>query len=205
MSAAQEDRPTAFTYAGALLRVAYTTMAYWLVGLTPEENHWRKANAWALINAYRFAAWHCRKYLNYSEDSRARASLAWCYANLGMVESAAEHYRLAYARNKNPEIALYLALSRYHKENPSAVEISVSAPVVNRSGRRQTIVNIGKGRERFLAEFVTTRRYVLYQRLRSSQVTKIEFNLPWLLSLCDRWRHGSQEKKACCLASSRQP
>jgi hypothetical protein len=109
MSAAQEDRPTVFMYAGALLRVAYTTLAYWLVGLTPEENHWRKADAWALINAYRFAAWHWRKYLKYSEDSGARASLAWCYANLGMVESAAEHYRLAYARNKNPEIALYLA------------------------------------------------------------------------------------------------
>jgi tetratricopeptide (TPR) repeat protein len=90
-------------------RALNTTMAYWLVGLTPKENHWRKANAWALINAYRFAAWRCRKYLNYREDSRARASLAWCYANLGMVESAAEHYRLAYARNKNPEIALYLA------------------------------------------------------------------------------------------------
>lgn len=109
MSTPQGDKPRVLTYAGALLRVAYTTIAYWFVGLTPEENHATKGQAWSRINAYRFAAWHWRKYLKYSEDSRARASLAWCYANLGMVESAVEHYRLAYARNRDPEIALYLA------------------------------------------------------------------------------------------------
>jgi hypothetical protein len=108
-TAQQDDHPNVLTYAGALLRVAYTTIAYWLVGLTPEENHAAKGQAWCRVNAYRFAAWHWRKYLKYSEDSRARASLAWCYANLGMLESAVEHYRLAYARNKDPEIALYLA------------------------------------------------------------------------------------------------
>jgi tetratricopeptide (TPR) repeat protein len=109
VSTADEDRPTILTYAGVLLRVTYTTLAYWFVGLMPEENHCRKALAWMRIDAYRFAAWHWRKYLKYSEDSRARASLGWCYANLGMIESAVEHYRLAYARNKDPEIGLYLA------------------------------------------------------------------------------------------------
>jgi hypothetical protein len=108
-AAQQDDKPSVLTYASALLRVAYTTMAYWLVGLTPEENHATKGLAWSRINAYRFAAWHWRKYLKYSEDSRARAQLAWCYANVGMIESAVEHYRLSYARNKDPEIALYLA------------------------------------------------------------------------------------------------
>jgi hypothetical protein len=109
MPTAREDKPTILTYAGVLLRVTYTTLAYWVVGLMPEENHWRKALAWMRIDAHRFAAWHWRKYLKYSEDSHARACLAWCYANLGMLESAVEHYRLAYARNKDPEIALYLA------------------------------------------------------------------------------------------------
>jgi tetratricopeptide (TPR) repeat protein len=106
---AREDKLSILTYIGALLRVLYTTLAYWVVGLMPEENHCRKALAWTRIDAYRFATWHWRKYLKYSEDSRARASLAWCYAKLGMIESALEHYRLAYARNKDPEIALYLA------------------------------------------------------------------------------------------------
>ncbi len=105
----QKDKTNALMYASALLRIAYTTIAYWCVGMTPEENHATKGYAWSQINAYRFSAWHWRKYLKYSEDSRARASLAWCYASLGMIETAAEHYRLAYTRNKNPEIALYLA------------------------------------------------------------------------------------------------
>ena len=109
MPTAEEEKTSVLTYACTLLRVAYTTMVYWLVGLTPEENHATKGQAWSRINAYRLAAWHWRKYLKYSEDSRARASLAWCYASLGMIESAVEHYRLAYARNKDPEIALYLA------------------------------------------------------------------------------------------------
>jgi hypothetical protein len=54
-------------------------------------------------------AWHFRKYLSYSNDARVRANLAWCYANLGMLQSAAQHYREAYARNKHPDVALGLA------------------------------------------------------------------------------------------------
>jgi tetratricopeptide (TPR) repeat protein len=104
-----EDRPTALAYLSALTRIGFTTACYWLVGLTPEENHGTKGAAWASIHAYRWAAWHFRKYLKYSDDSWARAALAWCYAQLGMIESAVGHYRLAYARNKNPEIAVYLA------------------------------------------------------------------------------------------------
>lgn len=103
-----EAVPTALAYVSALGRIAFTTICYWLVGLTPEENHGAKAAAWARIRRYHWAAWHYRKYLKYSEDSWARAGLGWCYANLGMTESAIEHYRLAYGRNKNPEIAIYL-------------------------------------------------------------------------------------------------
>src|SRR2546422_774261 len=39
----------------------------------------------------------------------ARAYLAWCYAQLGMQESAVQHYRQAYTHNKHPTIALGLA------------------------------------------------------------------------------------------------
>ena len=105
----QQNRLSILTYASVLLRVAYTTFAYWTLGLTPEQNHGTKGYAWSQIGAYRFAAWNWRKYLKYSEDSMARTHLGWCYANMGMIESAAEHYRLAYARNKDVEIALFLA------------------------------------------------------------------------------------------------
>ena len=102
-------RHSAFTHARVIGRVLYTTCANWLVGLTPEENHWRKGEAWSRIGAYHWAAWHFRKFLTYSDDPRARAYLAWCYAQLGMLESAAKHYREAHARYKEPGLILTLA------------------------------------------------------------------------------------------------
>jgi tetratricopeptide (TPR) repeat protein len=106
---AVEEKPTALVYVSALGRIAFTTICYWVVGLTPEENHGTKGAAWARIRCYRWAAWHFRQYLKHAESSWARAGLAWCYAQLGIIESAVEHYRLAYARNKDPEIAMYLS------------------------------------------------------------------------------------------------
>jgi hypothetical protein len=99
----------AFTWFRVLGRVAYTTLGNYLVGLTPEENHWRKGEAWSRVGAYRWAAWHFRKFLTYSDDPRVRPHLAWCYANLGLLDSAAQHYRQAYTRNKHPDVALGLA------------------------------------------------------------------------------------------------
>ena len=79
-----EQRRTALTWLWVLARVAYTTLGNHLVGLTPEENHWRKGEAWSRVGAYRWAAWH-------------------------LLDSAAQHYREAYARNKHPDEALGLA------------------------------------------------------------------------------------------------
>jgi len=126
MAESTNDKPTLLMYVRVLVRIAFTTLCYWFVGLTPEENHGTKGHAWGQINAYRWAAWHFRKYLKYSEDSRARAALAWCYANLGMVESAVEHYRLAYSRNKDPEIALYLANVEIDLGNFPAARLLIS-------------------------------------------------------------------------------
>ena len=68
-----------------------------------------KGESWTRIGAYSWAAWHFRKFLTYSDEPRVRAYLAWCYAQLGMLESAAQHYREAYGRYKGPEIILGLA------------------------------------------------------------------------------------------------
>lgn len=109
MGKRSDDEPTVLTYLGSFAQLAFLTLAYWLVGSLPEENHSKKGDAWARIGAYRWAAWHFRKYLKYSDDSFGRTSLAWCYANLGMVESAVQHYRLAYAHSKRPDVACGLA------------------------------------------------------------------------------------------------
>jgi TolA-binding protein len=109
MTDTADHRHSAFTHARVVGRVLYTTCCNWLVGLTPEENHWRKGEAWTRIGAYRLAAWHFRKFLTYSDDPQTRAYLAWCYAQLGMLESAAQHYRETYTRYKAPGLILTLA------------------------------------------------------------------------------------------------
>jgi lipopolysaccharide biosynthesis regulator YciM len=117
----------ALTWLGVLARVAYTTLCNYLVGLTPEENHWRKGEAWGRVGAYRWAAWHFRKYLTYSDDPRVRPHLAWCYANLGMLDSAVQHYRQAYTRNKHPDVALALAQIEIELGNVDAAQVLVQA------------------------------------------------------------------------------
>ena len=109
MERAVTTEPTARTYVASFGQLAFVTAGYWLVGLLPEENHSKKGDAWARIGAYRWAAWHFRKYLKYSDDSFGHASLGWCYLNLGVLESAVQHYRLAYARSKRADIACSLA------------------------------------------------------------------------------------------------
>jgi len=104
-----DDQPTVPTYLGVIGRITFLTLVYWLVGTTPEENHASKGDAWARVRAYRWAAWHFRKYLKYSDDSFGRASLGWCYLNLGMPESAVHHYREAYVRSKGADVVYCLA------------------------------------------------------------------------------------------------
>ena len=81
-----DQSPTVLQYVATFVEVMFVTACYWLVGVLPEDNHSKKGNAWARIHAYRWAAWHFRKYLKHSDDSFGRASLAWCYARLGMLE-----------------------------------------------------------------------------------------------------------------------
>jgi hypothetical protein len=128
-----DDRPSAFTFASSLAKIAFVTAGYYLVGMLPEQNHWLKGDAWARIGAYRWAAWHFRKYLKYSDDSAGRMALGWCYLNLRMPESAVEHLRLAYHKDKRPEYGCYLAQGELDVGNLTAAR-SVLAEI---SARRQ--------------------------------------------------------------------
>ena len=141
MDSRGDDEPTALTYLVCLAQIGFVTASYWLVGLLPEENHSKKGNAWARMSAYRWAAWHFRKYLKYSDDSFGRASLGWCYANLGMIDSAVQHYRLAYNRSKNADLACGLA----------QVELSAG----NTVNARRLLAEISTRRHELSPEFVT--------------------------------------------------
>ncbi len=103
----------------AFLKNLYWAVAYYLVSLTPEEYHIRKANNWVAVQRYREAIRNYRKALKYREDSRVRAAAGWCYAQLGMTEAALRNYRRAYKRNKHPRFALELAFAEYWVGNIS--------------------------------------------------------------------------------------
>ena len=140
MSARSDSQPTLSVYFSSLAEVAFLTAVYWLVGSTPEANHAGKGNAWARIGAFRWAAWHFRKYLKYSDDSFGHASLGWCYGNLKLIEAAVQQYRLAYAKNKRLEIACSLACAEVSAGNLGNARFLVSA--------------IAKGRDQLSREFV---------------------------------------------------
>jgi hypothetical protein len=127
-----ESRPSLGTYLKSLATVAFFTVCYYLVGMSSERNHWAKGQAWAEIGAYRWAAWHFRKYLKYSDDWYGHWALGSCYASLGMMVSAAKQFRAAYAERKTVEIGCYLAEAEMTLGNIDAA----SALVAELSSRR---------------------------------------------------------------------
>jgi len=114
-------------YLRALARLTFTTLCYWMVGLTPEEYHWTKGVTWAQLRAYRLGAHHFRKLLTHSESAAARVWLGWCYGNLGMSEVAAQHFRQAYAQKPHPETALFLAQAELRSGNPERARALLGA------------------------------------------------------------------------------
>ena len=100
-----------------LFKIIYYTTAYWAVGLTEEEYHIRKANYWIELENYRRAIRNYHKALKASEDSQVRAAMAWCYGEIGMIETCLQHYRTSYEANKHPSIALRLAYAELNMGN----------------------------------------------------------------------------------------
>jgi uncharacterized RDD family membrane protein YckC len=145
MRQATDERPAVLTYAGSLSRIAFTTVAYWSGVYLPEENHAVKGEAWARIGHYRWAIWHFQKCLTHGEDSVVRMTLAWCYSRLGRSESAVEHYRQAYDRTRQPDVALYVAHAELDVGNATAAR-RLHAEAVSR--RRE----LGSDAESMLAD-----------------------------------------------------
>lgn len=155
----QPDRPSVLTYFTVLVEVMFWTVAYWLVGTLPEENHARKGYAWSRIGAHRWAAWHFRKYLKHSDDSWGRVSLACCYENLGLPESAVQHYRIAYSKTRRADIACYLAQAELSTSNVAAA--------------RKLVADVRGGREELNPE-VTSALTALEAQLSEIESTAVE-------------------------------
>jgi hypothetical protein len=95
------------------LRLVYAELQYWLIGLTPEDYHWRMASAWEDLGNFDRAARHLKSYLQSSENAQVRALLAYCYARLGSWSLAAEEYRIVIAAWSHPTFILGLAEAKF--------------------------------------------------------------------------------------------
>ena len=97
------------TRAVAVLRLAYTELQYWLVGLTPEGYHSAQASAWESLGNFDRAAKHLSSFLAVKENLQMRALLAYCYSRTGRWADAAREYTAVVSSWSHPSIVLGLA------------------------------------------------------------------------------------------------
>jgi len=93
----------------ALLKIGYTELRYWLVGMTPEGYHFAQSRNYEQFGAPDRSAHHAREVLTYAEYPEPRARLGYYCAMHGRTAEAAEHYRKATATWPHPAILLALA------------------------------------------------------------------------------------------------
>jgi hypothetical protein len=98
----------------AVLRLVYSELQYWLVGLTPEGYHHAQASAWEDLGNFNRAARHLRAYLQNSDKPQIRGWLAYCYSKLGQWPDAAREYTTAISKWSNPSLILGLAEAKLH-------------------------------------------------------------------------------------------
>lgn len=111
------DTPPLTERVGAFLKVAYTELQYWLVGLTPEQYHFSQSRNYEQLAWYRQAVHHCRKLLMVCENPETRARLGLCYSLLGNHVESAREYRKAVAAWDDPAVMLGLAQAEFRNGN----------------------------------------------------------------------------------------
>lgn len=111
------DIPPLTVRALALLKVAYTELQYWLVGLTPEAYHLSQSRNYEQLAWYGQAVAHCRKLLLFCEHPETRARLGLCYSFLGNHGESVREYRKAVAAWDNPAVVLGLAQAEFRNGN----------------------------------------------------------------------------------------
>jgi hypothetical protein len=93
----------------ALLRIGYTELQYWFIGLTPETYHFQQSRNYEQLGAPGRAAHHAREVLRYAEYGEPRARLGYYCVTLGRHAEAVEHYRKALQTWPHPAVMLALA------------------------------------------------------------------------------------------------
>jgi tetratricopeptide (TPR) repeat protein len=98
-----------FRQVTALLKIVYTELQYWLVGMTPEGYHFQQSRNYEQLGASKRSAHHSHQVLRYAEYSEPRARLGYYFAMQAKYAEAAEHYRKAIQNWPHPSILLALA------------------------------------------------------------------------------------------------
>lgn len=101
----------------ALLKLVYTEMQYWLVGMTPEWYHLSQGRNYEQLGAYSRAAHHCRQLLEWRDHGEIRARLGLCYAMLRQDAESVREYRKAVEQWDHPAIVLGLAQAEFRNGN----------------------------------------------------------------------------------------
>ena len=104
----------------AMLKVGYTELQYWFIGMTPEGYHFKQARNYDELGATRRSAHHSHEVLKYAEYSEPRARLGYYYVTLGNHADAVEHYRKAVQTWPHPSIMLALAQAELRLGNIDA-------------------------------------------------------------------------------------
>jgi hypothetical protein len=107
----------------ALLRLVYTELQYWLVGLTPEGYHFAQASAWESFGKFDRAAKHLSALLENKEDPQMRALLAYCYSRAGRWADAAREYTAVAPRWSHPSVVLGLAEAKFRLGDVSGARV----------------------------------------------------------------------------------
>ena len=93
----------------AVVRLVYTELQYWLLGLTPEGYHSAQASAWEDFGDFNRAAKHLSAYLQKSDSPHVRGLLAYCYSRTQRWPDAAREYAAVIATWPHPSLVLGLA------------------------------------------------------------------------------------------------
>lgn len=104
----------------AFLKVVYTEIQYWLVGMTPEGYHLKQGRNYEQLVAYSRAAHHYRRFLEWRDHGEIRARLGICYAMLDMNAESVTQYRKALEQWDHPAIMIGLAQVEFRTGNAEA-------------------------------------------------------------------------------------
>ena len=89
-----------------LLRLSYTELQYWLIGLSPESYHLHQATVWVEMHAYRRAIVHMKSYLKNTENATARWYLAYYHSCVEEWSQAAEEFGKVVTAMPHPAVRL---------------------------------------------------------------------------------------------------